>query len=70
VKLTAPLSSTPPQPLLLTIRETAAALRISERTLWSMTQPRGPIPVVRIGVRTLYDPRALQDWIEKQQYHT
>ncbi len=53
--------------LLLNIREAAASLGISERTLWAMTNPRGPIPSVRIGTRVLYDPRDLQTWIDGQK---
>ena len=40
--------------LLLTSREAAEALSISGRTLWQMTSPRGPIPVVRIGTSVRY----------------
>ena len=42
-----------PVKLLLTSKEAACALCISERTLWELTQPRGPIPVLRIGGRGL-----------------
>ena len=34
--------------LLLDRREAAAALSISTRSLWSISYPRGPVPVVRI----------------------
>jgi len=40
--------------LLLTSREAAEALSISNRTLWEKTAPRGPIPVVRIGTSVRY----------------
>lgn len=53
--------------LLLTAPEAARALSISPRTLWSLTAPRGPIPAVRLGSRVLYDPRALQRFIDQQQ---
>jgi len=53
-------------PQLLTPRETAKALAISERTLWALTQ-QGDIPVVRIGRSVRYDPRDLNEWIEKQK---
>ncbi len=54
--------------LLLTAREAAQALRISEKTLWSLTQPRGPIPVVRVGQRSVrYSVAALEQWIAEQQ---
>jgi len=35
--------------LLLTAAEAAQALAISARSLWALTAPRGPIPVVRVG---------------------
>ena len=38
-----------PEKLLLTAHSAAALLSISERTLWSISAPRGPIPVVRPG---------------------
>jgi hypothetical protein len=50
--------------LLLAAREAARALSISERTLWSMTVPRGPIPCARMGTRVLYSVSALQKWID------
>lgn len=54
-------------PLLLTARAAANALQVSERTLWSLTQPRGPIPAVRLSRRLVrYDPRTLADWIASQ----
>ena len=37
--------------LLIPLREVVQRLSISERTLWSQSSPRGPIPVVRIGER-------------------
>lgn len=53
--------------LLWTPRQAAAALQISERSLWSRTQPRGPIPCIRLGPRLpRYDPRALSEWISGQ----
>lgn len=54
------------RPLLLTPRDAAKALSISDRTLWSLTD-RGMIPVVRIGRSVRYDPRSLSRWIEQQQ---
>lgn len=49
--------------LLLSAREAAKALSICEKTLWSHTRPRGTIPAVKIGTRTLYDPRDLESFI-------
>jgi excisionase family DNA binding protein len=53
--------------LLLTSREAAAALAISEKKLWSITAPRGELPAVRIGRSVRYSLTALQAWIEDQQ---
>lgn len=55
--------------LLLSSREAAAALSVSERTLFSLTAPRGPIPVTRLpGVRSIrYSVDALREWIASQQ---
>lgn len=53
--------------LLLSPPEAAQALSVSEKTLWSHSQPRGSIPVVRIGARVLYDPRDLLAWIDQQK---
>jgi len=62
-------SDTPTLPkLLLTAREAAALLSISERTLWGISQPRGSLPVVRISKAAVrYDRRALERWINQQQ---
>jgi len=55
------------EPLALRPREAARAMSISERTLWGLTAPRGPIPCVRIGKgkrRTVLYPVAnLQAWM-------
>ena len=54
--------------LLLTSRDAARALSISERTLWGLTQPRGPIPVVRVGSRLVrYAVADLEAWIAEQR---
>jgi hypothetical protein len=54
-------------PLLLTPRAAAAALSVSPRTLWGLTAPRGPIPVVRLGRAVRYPTGALRAWIAAQQ---
>lgn len=54
-----------PSPLLLTTREAAAALRISERTLFTLTKT-GQIPCVRFGRSVRYAPADLQRWIADQ----
>jgi predicted DNA-binding transcriptional regulator AlpA len=53
-----------PLRLLLTPRESAAALGLCEKTLWSLTDPRGPIRCVRIGRAVRYDPADLSAWVE------
>lgn len=47
---------------LLTSREAADVLRISERTLWTLTQD-GELPSVRVGRSVRYDQTDLADWI-------
>lgn len=52
------------EPLLLTVRQAAKVLSISERTLWGLTKS-GDIPAVRFGGRNVrYDPRDLDAWIQ------
>lgn len=60
--------ATDPQ-LLLTPKQAAAALKVSERTLWARSHPRGPIPVVKIpGTRAIrYSVAALQKFIQAAQ---
>lgn len=53
--------------LLLSSREAARSLGICAKTLWSITQPRGDVPTVRIGTRCLYDPRDLLAWIDARK---
>ena len=60
-------AATEPPTLLLTARDAAKALAISEKTLWSLTAPRGTVPCVRVGERSLrYSVRALEEWIANQ----
>ena len=56
-----------PERILWTGREASQACTISERQLWAQTQPRGPIPCVRIGNSVRYSPEALQTFIASQQ---
>jgi predicted DNA-binding transcriptional regulator AlpA len=53
----------PEAAILLTAPEAAKALSISERTLWSVTAPRGPLACVRIGKCIRYDVADLRDYI-------
>jgi predicted DNA-binding transcriptional regulator AlpA len=54
-------------PLLLSAREAARALSICEKSLWTLTAPRGPIPCIRIGRSVRYSPTDLQSWIARQK---
>ena len=60
-------AKTTPERILWTGREASQACTISERQLWAQTQPRGPIPCVRIGNSVRYSPEALQAFIASQQ---
>jgi excisionase family DNA binding protein len=61
-------STTHASPAVLTIHEAADFLRVSTRTLYAMTRPRGPIPCLRVGPRGVrYTMVALQKWIDEQQ---
>lgn len=60
--------TTSPLTLLLNAHDAAKAMGgICEKTLWSMTWPRGELPCVRIGRRVLYDPRDITAWIDKRK---
>jgi excisionase family DNA binding protein len=49
--------------LLLTARQTAAALQVCEKTLWSLTRD-GKLPAVRIGRAVRYDLADVRRFIE------
>ena len=51
--------------LLLSPRETAKALGICEKTLYTMTK-NGEIPVIRMGRAVRYPVDGLRGWIEEQ----
>lgn len=61
---TNPAAITAPVQLLLTPREAAKAMAVSERTLWGWSEPRGPIPVVRLGRSVRYYQRDLVAFID------
>jgi excisionase family DNA binding protein len=63
---TAPPDSTP-SPLLLTSRDAARSLAVSERTLWGLTYPRGPIRAVRFGRAVRYSADTLRAWVRSQE---
>ena len=51
--------------LLLSTKEAASALGISTRHLFSLTAPRGPIPAIRLGRRTLYRLQDLEAFLQR-----
>jgi excisionase family DNA binding protein len=51
--------------LAMRTKQAAAALGISERLLWELTQ-RGVIPCVRLNKAVLYSTDALRDWLRTQ----
>jgi hypothetical protein len=51
--------------LLLNSKSAAAALAISERSLFSLTQPRGDLPFVKIGRAKRWDLRDLLVMIDR-----
>ena len=53
--------------LLLSIRETAKCIGVSEKTLWTLTAPRGPIPAIRFGRAVRYSPDDLRAWIKQSR---
>ena len=46
--------------------QAAKAMNVSERTLWSITVPRGTLPAVKIGSRVVYFPHQIQAWADRQ----
>ena len=54
-----------PAKLLLVAREAAAALAISERTLFTLTH-RGEVPCIRLGRSVRCSVAALEEWIAQQ----
>ncbi|NQV27745.1 MAG: helix-turn-helix domain-containing protein [Rhodopirellula sp.] len=51
---------------LLTVREAADVLRVSERTLWTLTHS-GELSAVRVGRSVRYDQSDLASWIESRK---
>lgn len=60
------IETTSASAILLTPRQAAKALALSERTLWELTR-RGEIPRLKIGASVRYDVRDLQAFIEKKK---
>jgi hypothetical protein len=53
--------------MLVSTKEAAARLSICPRTLWSISAPRGNLPVVRIGKKMLYHVADLEREIEARK---
>ena len=49
------------------VRECAARLGVSERTLHTHTAPRGTLKAVRIGTRVCYRPEAVEAWLKSRE---
>ena len=49
------------------VRETSTRLGISERTLFSITSPRGSLKSLRIGTRVFYLPETVAAWLASQE---
>ncbi len=49
---------------LMTTGETATALGVSSRTVWTLTQ-EGALACVRIGRRVLYDPADVRAFVDR-----
>jgi predicted DNA-binding transcriptional regulator AlpA len=43
--------------------ELADALGLSERTIWSITAPRGTLPAVKVGRRVVYPIAFVEKWL-------
>jgi predicted DNA-binding transcriptional regulator AlpA len=52
---------------LLTARQCAARLQISERSVWAISAPRGALRCVRIGKLCRYDPADVTLFIEQSK---
>jgi excisionase family DNA binding protein len=53
-------------PILLSLKDAARALAVSDRSLWEWTKG-GKVPHVRLGRRVLYSPDDLRRWVEGQR---
>lgn len=56
-----------PAPLAVRSREAARLISLSERSLWSLTSPRGPIRAVRAGRSVLYPVDELRRYLSESQ---
>jgi hypothetical protein len=54
--------------MLMDARRAATALGVAPRTLWQLTK-NGRVRCARIGRRTLYDPKDLEQFVESAKHH-
>ena len=45
------------------IRTVAEQTDLCEKSIWNATAPRGDLPCVKLGSRTLYRPEDVEAWI-------
>lgn len=57
---------TPTATKLMNIREVAEQTGLCEKSIWNATAPRGDLPCVKLGARTLYRPEDVTAWIESR----
>jgi excisionase family DNA binding protein len=57
-----------PGKLLLNIREAAAVLGVSERTIRRLVK-EGKLPTVQIGSRRLFRSDTLREWVRTHEQH-
>jgi len=71
MEMSASLRATPSlaavAPLLLMARDAAKLLAVSERTLWGLTVPRGPIPSIKIGRSVRYSLTDLHAFVDARR---
>lgn len=48
---------------LYSVKEAAAYMGVSQRTVWEWTAPRGDLPVVKLGRSRRYRPEDLQAFV-------
>jgi len=52
---------------LFSVKEVATILGVSERSIWSITSPRGNLVPCKVGCRVLYSQAAIDRFIEQQE---
>ncbi len=48
---------------LMNVREVAEQTGLCEKSVWNATAPRGTLPCVKLGARSLYRPEDVAAWI-------